>query len=362
MAERVYNFNPGPAMLPMAVLEEIQRDLLDFRGTGMSILEISHRSKDYEAVHEEAEATLKELLGLGDDYRVLFLGSGASMQFDMVPLNFLPAGATADYIVTGSFAEKAAEEAAKIGQVHVAANTKDTNHNRIPDMSEIKLSADPAYIHLTSNNTIFGTEWPSFPSFGNIPVVVDMSSDILARRIDNSQFSLIYAGAQKNLGPSGVTIVIIRQDMLAKVPSSLPSMLRYDIHAKNNSLYNTPPSIAVYSVMLVLRWLKALGGVDAIEAINKKKAALVYSAIDDSNGFYKGHALPEYRSLMNITFRLPNEELETAFVSEAKKQGLVNLKGHRSVGGMRTSIYNAMPMEGCQKLADFMNDFRKRNG
>lgn len=361
MAERVYNFNPGPATLPLPVLEEIQRDLLDFRGTGMSILEISHRSKEYEAVHEEAEALLKELLEIGDDYRVLFLGSGASMQFDMIPINFLPAGATADYVVTGIFAEKACEEASKIGQVHIAADTKETNHNRTPDMSEIKLSPNPAYVHITSNNTIYGTQWPTLPSFGSVPLVADMSSDILSRRVDSSQMALIYAGAQKNLGPAGVAIVIIRKDMLAKVPSTLPSMLRYDIHAKNNSLYNTPPGFAVYTVLLVLRWLKALGGVDAIEAINKKKAALVYAAIDESNGFYSGHALPEFRSMMNITFRLPNEELEAAFVSEAKKAGLVNLKGHRNVGGMRTSIYNAMPIEGCQKLADFMRDFHKRN-
>ena len=338
MTARVYNFNPGPATLPMPVLEEVQRDLLDFGGTGMSIMEISHRSKEYEAVHEEAEASLKDFLGLGADYRVLFLGGGASMQFDMVPMNFLPAGATADYIVTGSFAEKACEEATKVGQVNMAANTKDTNHNRIPNLGEIKLSPNPAYVHITSNNTIFGTQWRTLPSFGSIPLVADMSSDILSRRFDATKFALIYAGAQKNLGPAGVTIVIIHQDMLAKVPSSLPSMLRYDIHAKNNSLYNTPPGVAVYAVMLVLRWLKNEGGIAAIERRNMEKAALVYNAIDGSGGFYKGHAVPEARSLMNITFRLPNEELEGAFVKEAKAAGLVNLKGHRSVGGMRTSV------------------------
>ncbi|MGE5550037.1 MAG: 3-phosphoserine/phosphohydroxythreonine transaminase, partial [Bacteroidota bacterium] len=362
MSARVYNFNPGPATLPLPVLEEIQRDLLDFGGTGMSIMEISHRSKEYEAVHEETEAALKELLGLGADYRVLFLGGGASMQFDMVPMNFLPAGATADYVVTGSFAEKACEEARKIGQVHLAANTKDTNHNRIPIASEIKLSPNPAYVHITSNNTIFGTQWPTLPSFGSIPLVADMSSDILSRRFDATKFALIYAGAQKNLGPAGVTIVIIREDMLAKVPGTLPTMLRYDVHAKNNSLYNTPPGIAVYAVMLVLRWLKAQGGLDAIEKRNRDKAALVYGAIDGSNGFYKGHAVPEARSLMNVTFRLPNEELEGAFVREAKGAGLVNLKGHRSVGGMRASLYNAMPVEGCKKLAEFMREFARKNG
>ncbi|MGE5599824.1 MAG: 3-phosphoserine/phosphohydroxythreonine transaminase [Bacteroidota bacterium] len=362
MTARVYNFNPGPAILPLPVLEEIRRDLLDFGGTGMSILEVSHRAKEYEAVHAEAEAALKELLGLGDDYRVLFLGGGASMQFDMVPLNFLPQGGVADYIVTGSFAEKACEEAQKIGRVHIAASTKDTNHDRIPAQSEIRLSPSPAYIHLTSNNTIFGTQWPALPSFGDIPLVADMSSDILSRRFDAAKFALIYAGAQKNLGPAGVTVVIIRQDMLAKVPSTLPSMLRYDIHAKHNSLYNTPPAFAVFAVMLVLRWLKSEGGLPAIEARNREKAKIVYDAIDGSGGFYQGHARPEARSLMNVTFRLPNEELEAVFVKEAKAEGLVNLKGHRSVGGMRASIYNAMPVEGCRKLAEFMGEFARRNG
>lgn len=359
MTARVYNFNPGPATLPLPVLEEIQRDLLDFNGTGMSIMEISHRSKEYEAVHEETEAALKEILGLGADYRVLFLGGGASMQFDMVPMNFLPAGASADYIVTGNFAERACEEAMKVGQVNVAANTKDSNHNRIPAPGEIRLSPNPAYVHITSNNTIFGTQWRTLPSFGAIPLVADMSSDILSRRFDAAKFALIYAGAQKNLGPAGVTIVIIRQDMLAKVPDTLPAMLRYDIHAKNNSLYNTPPGIAVYTTMLVLRWLKKEGGLEAIERRNEEKAALVYAAIDGSNGFYNGHAVPEARSLMNVTFRLPNEDLEKAFASEAAKVGLVNLKGHRSVGGMRTSLYNAMPVEGCRRLAQFMREFQQ---
>ncbi len=359
---RVYNFNPGPAMLPLPVLEEIQRDLLDYAGTGMSIMEISHRSKEYEAVHAETESALKELLGLVDEYRVLFLGGGASMQFAMVPMNFLPAGAVADYVVTGSFAEKACEEAARVGRVHRAADTKDTNHDRLPAPDEIKLSPNPAYVHITSNNTIYGTQWRSFPDFGSVPAVADMSSDILSRRFDARKFALIYAGAQKNLGPAGVTIVIIRQDMLDRVNQSLPVMLRYDTHAKHNSLYNTPPAIAVYAVMLVLRWMKKEGGLAAIEARNREKAALVYGAIDGSEGFYRGHARPEARSMMNVTFRLPGEELENAFAAEAKKAGLVNLKGHRSVGGMRASIYNAMPVEGCRRLAEFMKDFARKNG
>ncbi|MGQ9780520.1 MAG: 3-phosphoserine/phosphohydroxythreonine transaminase [Bacillota bacterium] len=361
MTARVYNFNPGPATLPLPVLEEIQRDLLDFAGTGMSVLEVSHRSKEYEAVHLETEAMLKELLGLGEDYRVLFLGGGASLQFAMVPLNFLPAGATADYILTGSWSEKAYEEAARLGHVHIAASAKDTNYDRIPAPEEIKLSPNPAYVHITSNNTIYGTQWATLPSFGGIPLVADMSSDLLSRRFDATKFALIYAGAQKNLGPAGVTVVIIRRDMLEKVPQNLPVMLRYDIHAKNNSLYNTPPAFAVYTMMLVLRWVKAQGGLEAIEARNREKAALVYAAIDESGGFYRGHARPEARSMMNVTFRLPNEELEKAFLAEAKAAGLVGLKGHRSVGGMRASIYNAMPVEGCRLLSEFMRDFARRN-
>ena len=362
MMTRVYNFNPGPAILPLPVLEEIQRDLLSYGGTGMSIMEISHRSKEYEAVHAETEASLKELLGLGDDYRVLFLGGGASTQFALVPMNFLPSGGVADYVVTGSFAAKACEEGARVGRVNVAADTKDTNHDRMPDQAEIKLSPNPAYVHITSNNTIYGTQWLVLPTFDNVPLVADMSSDILSRRFEAKKFALIYAGAQKNLGPAGVTIVIIREDMLARVNQALPVMLRYDTHAKNNSLYNTPPGIAVYAVMLVLRWMKKDGGLAAVEKRNQEKAALVYGAIDGSGGFYRGHARPEARSLMNITFRLPSEDLEAAFVSEAKQQGLVNLKGHRSVGGMRTSIYNAMPVEGCRKLAEFMGEFARKSG
>jgi phosphoserine aminotransferase len=359
---RVFNFNAGPAVLPLPVLEEIQRGLLDFGGTGMSILEISHRAKEYEAVNNEAEASMKELLGLGDGYKVLFLGGGASTQFAMVPLNFLPAGAQADYVITGSWSEKAYEEAVKIGQANVAATSKETNHDRIPKMGGIKLGASPAYVHITSNNTIFGTQWASLPSFGATPLVADMSSDILSRPFDAKQFALIYAGAQKNLGPAGVCVVVIREDMLAKARTDIPTMLRYDIHAKNSSLYNTPPCFAVYAVMLVLRWIKAQGGLKAVEAKNKEKAGYIYNTIDGSGGFYKGHAQQDSRSLMNITFRLPNEDLEKAFASAATKEGMIGLKGHRSVGGLRASVYNAMPMEGCNKLAEFMKDFQAKNG
>lgn len=361
MSERVYNFNPGPAVLPIEVLEEAQAELLNFKNTGMSILEISHRGKEYEALNDETESLLKELLGVPQDYRVLFMGSGASGQFAIIPMNFLTPGTVADYLVTGIFAEKAYEEASRIGTTHIAVTTKDTNYDRIPDASEIKLSENPVYIHITSNNTIYGTQWHTFPDLKG-SVVADMSSDFLSKPFDASKFDLIYAGAQKNLGPAGVTVVLISPAMLAKANKNLPVIFQYGIYAKNNSLYNTPPSFAVYIVNLVLKWLKKNGGLAAMEQKNQEKAKYIYDAIDSSNGFYRGHAQKDSRSLMNVTFRLPNEELEAAFVSEAKKSFLVGVKGHRSVGGMRASIYNAMPVEGCKALAEFMKDFMKRNG
>lgn len=362
MTERVYNFNPGPATLPLTVLEQVQNELTSYRETGMSILEMSHRSKEVSAIVTETEALLKELLSLPEDYRVLFLQGGASTQFSMVPLNFLPEGSTADYILTGSFAEKAYKEAAKLGNTHVAASTKDAGYNRVVQPHEIQLSQSPAYVHLTSNNTIHGTQWKDFPDFGDIPLVADMSSDILSRRFDASKFSLIYAGAQKNLGPAGVTIVIINQQMLEKTPGHIPSMWRYDIHAENNSLYNTPPVFAIYIVNKVLRWVKQMGGLDVIEKQNKEKADCIYRVIDQSSGFYRGHAAKDSRSYMNITFRLPNEDLEKRFIQEAANHSIVGIKGHRSVGGLRASIYNAMSMEGCQALAQLMEDFQQKNG
>ncbi len=362
MSERVYNFSPGPATLPLEVLEEAQRELVNYHDTGMSILEISHRGKEYEALQNETENLFKEILEAPNDYRVLFMGGGASAQFALVAMNFLTQGTEADYIVTGIFAEKAQEEASRIGKANIAATTKDTNFDRLPGRNEIKLSKSPVYIHLTSNNTIYGTQWQEMPEFKGIPLVADMSSDILSRPIDVSNFGLIYAGAQKNLGPAGVTVVLISPDMLAKVNKDLPAIFQYSTFAKNNSLYNTPPSFAVYVMNLVLKWVKKNGGLNAIEKRNQEKAKYIYDAIDNSNGFYKGHSQKEFRSLMNVTFRLPNEELENAFVGEAKKLGLVGIKGHRSVGGMRASIYNAMPLEGCQRLAEIMKDFAKKNG
>lgn len=360
--KRVFNFYAGPATLPLAVLQEAQQDLLNFGDLGLSVLEISHRAKEFEAIVHEAEATVKELLGLGDNYRVLFLQGGASSQFSMIPTNFLSHGNVANYVVTGSFADKAYKEAKKLGETHIAATTKETNHDHIPAQEEIKLSDNAAYVHITTNNTIYGTQYKYTPDFGDVPLVADMSSDILSKPIDGNKYALIYAGAQKNLGPAGATVVVIRQDLLEKVPASLPSMLRYDLMAENDSLYNTPSGFSIYMVNLVLRWLKGMGGLEVIQKHNEEKAALVYDAIDSSGGFYKGHAQKEARSLMNVTFTLPSDELEKKFLAEAASRDLVGLKGHRSVGGMRASIYNAMPKEGCQALADLMKEFAAKNG
>jgi phosphoserine aminotransferase len=362
MSGRVYNFYPGPATLPLEVLEEAQKELVNWHGTGMSVMELSHRGPDYETTQTETESLYKELLNAPADYRVLFMGGGASTQFALLPLNFLTGDKAADYLVTGNFAEKAYEEAARIGKAHVAVSAKDSNYNRIPRPDEIKLSAAPAYVHLTSNNTIYGTQWQDFPEFAGIPLVADMSSDILSRPIETAKFDLIYAGAQKNLGPAGVTLVLLSPALLEKAQRNLPVIFQYGTFAKNNSLYNTPPSFAIYIVNLVLQWVKKQGGLTVIAQRNREKAAYLYDAIDSSDGFYQGHAQPDSRSLMNVTFRLPNAELETVFLEEAKQAGLIGVKGHRSVGGMRASIYNAMPVAGCQLLAELMADFAKRKG
>lgn len=362
LMKRVVNFNPGPATLPLAVLERARDEFIVYRDTGMSILETSHRSKTYEAINAEAEARIKRLLGLDAAYRVLFLQGGASLQFAMVPYNFLPSSGTADYILTGSWAEKAAEEAARLGNIHIAASTRDEQYRRIPTAEEIHLSERPAYVHITSNNTIYGTQWQEFPEVGDIPLVADMSSDILSRPFDATKFALIYAGAQKNLGPAGVTVVIIRQRWLEQANPALPVMLRYATHVEHHSLYNTPPVFAVYLMNLVLEHIEQTGGLEAMGRHNQAKAACIYQAIDESGGFYQPHASPESRSLMNITFRLPTEELTNQFISAAEQEGLVGLKGHRSVGGIRASIYNAMTLEGCQTLAAFMSHFASRHG
>ena len=358
---RIYNFSAGPAILPEPVLEEAQRDLLALPGVGMSILEISHRSKVFEETLARAEADIRALANVPGSYRVLFLQGGASLQFSMVPMNLLTRGATADYIVTGSWAQKAAKEAKKVGTVHVAASTEPEQFARLPRVEEISLTPGAAYVHITSNNTIHGTEWKRLPEVGDTPLVSDTSSDMFSRPIDVPRHALIYAGAQKNLGPAGVTLVIIREDLLERSAPSLPTMLNYAVHAENGSLYNTPPVFAIYIVGLVMKWLRAHGGLEAIAAINERKAAKLYAEIDRS-GFYRGTAQRDCRSLMNVTFRLATEDLEKRFVEEAKAAGFDGLKGHRSVGGMRASIYNAFPEAGIDALVQLMREFERRNG
>jgi phosphoserine aminotransferase len=360
----VYNFNAGPAILPRAVLERAQQELLDYQGRGMSILEMSHRSKEYEAINAEAERRIKRLLGLGDDYRVLFLQGGASLQFAMLPLNFLPRGASADYILTGAWSEKAYEEAAKIGAARVAASTREGGYRHTPPEDQIALDPQAAYVHLASNETIHGVQWHDLPQLGERPLVADMSSDILSRPLDARRYALIYAGAQKNLGPAGATVVILQDSFLQEAPpgASLPTMLSYATHARNSSLYNTPAVFAVYMLNNVLGWIESIGGLEAVAWRNERKAEAVYGAVDASGGFYRGHAEPAHRSRMNVTFRLPAAELEQQFVAEAAAEGMVGLTGHRSVGGIRASIYNAMDLDACQALAAFMAEFLRRHG
>lgn len=361
MTSRVYNFNPGPAILPEPVLKEVQENLMSLPGVGMSILEISHRSSTFENILNETIENLRKLASIPQNYKILFLGGGASLQFSMVPLNLMPPKNKADYIVTGSWSKKAVKEAKRVGTVNIAASTEEENFKRIPEQRELKLDPDASYVHYTSNNTIYGTEWHYIPDVGNVPLVCDMSSDIFSYPFDVSKFGLIYAGVQKNLGPAGVTLVIIREDLLERSQDSLHTMLNYKIHAENNSLYNTPPVFAIYIVGLVTKWLLNLGGLEAIAKINEEKAKLIYDTIDNSNGFYKGHSEKGSRSKMNITFRLPSEELEKKFVKESTEKGLIGLKGHRSVGGLRASVYNAFPIEGAKALVEFMKDFQNRN-
>jgi phosphoserine aminotransferase len=361
MAERIHNFSAGPAVLPLPVLEEAQQNLLALPGVGMSVVEISHRSKAFDEIILGAEADLRKLAGISDDYQVLFLQGGASLQFSMVPMNFLPAGGKVDYIITGSWAQKAMKEAQRIGTVNVAATTEPENFNRIPGQGELKLDPEAAYVHFTTNNTIHGTEWKYDPAVGSVPLVADSSSDILSRPIDVNKYAVIYAGAQKNLAPAGVTLVIIRKDLLERSPKNLPTMLNYNTHVKERSLYNTPPVFAIYVMRLVLKWLVDQGGLEVIKRRNEEKAKVLYDVID-STEFYRGHAQPDSRSLMNVTFRLPSEDLEKQFVGEATKAGLDGLKGHRSVGGIRASIYNAFPREGVETLVSFMKEFERNNG
>lgn len=357
---RTFNFNAGPAILPREVLEEAQAELLDYKGSGISILESSHRSPEYTAINDEAEANLRKLLAVPDEYAVLFLQGGASMQFAMAPMNLRAPGQTADYTASGSWAAKAIAEAKRTGEVHVAADCAKDRPTRVPRPDELDLSENAAYLHITSNETISGAQWKTFPEPA-APLVADMSSDILSRPLDIGRFGLIYAGAQKNLGPSGVTLAIIRKDLAEQAPEDIPAILRYQTHVDGQSLYNTPPCFGVYLLMLVTRWVGQQGGLDALCKTNNDKAGKIYAAIDAS-GFYSGTADPAHRSMMNLTFRLPSEELEAQFAKESAAQGLKGLKGHRSVGGIRASIYNAFPAEGIDALVGFMQTFEAKNG
>jgi phosphoserine aminotransferase len=358
---RIYNFSAGPAVLPLPVLEEAQRDLIALPGVGMSVMEISHRSKTFEDILNRAIEDMRALANIPANYKVLMLQGGASLQFSMVPLNLLGAGQTADYIDTGTWADKAVKEAKKVGTVNVTGSTKADNYNRIPSQGELQLTPGAAYVHITSNNTIEGTEWKALPDVGGVPLISDASSDIFSGPMNIAGHGLIYAGAQKNLGPSGLTLAIIREDLIGRAPKSLSAMLDYKTHAENNSLYNTPPTFGIYILGLTMKWLQSLGGLQGVAKINERKAGKLYAEIDRT-GFYRGTAQKESRSLMNITFRLPSEELEKTFDKEATAAGLDGLKGHRSVGGMRASLYNAFPEEGVDALVEFMRQFEKKKG
>jgi len=358
---RVHNFSAGPAILPIEVLEEAQQNLVSLPGVGMSILEISHRSKPFEEILAGAEADLRTLGGIPANYKVLFLQGGASLQFSMVPMNLLAADQSADYVVTGAWSQKAVKEAKRVGGVKIAATTEGENFARVPKQSELTLDPKAAYVHYTTNNTIFGTEWSYVPEVGAVPLVADASSDIFSGPIDVTKYGLIYAGAQKNLAPAGATLVIIREDLLARTPKTLATMLQYPVHVENGSMYNTPPVFTIYIMRLVLKWLLKEGGLTAMAKRNAAKADKLYAEIDRT-GFYRAHAAKDSRSKMNVTFRLPSEELEKAFAKEATAGGLDGLKGHRSVGGMRASIYNAFPESGVDALVAFMKEFERRNG
>ncbi|HEY3344100.1 MAG TPA: 3-phosphoserine/phosphohydroxythreonine transaminase, partial [Anaerolineaceae bacterium] len=363
LLKRSHNFNAGPAVLPVPVLEQAQAEMLDYGGSGMSVMEMSHRSKEFEGIIHQTEADLRELMGIPDGYKVMFLQGGASLQFAMLPMNLRAPGASADYIVTGAWSKTALKEAQKLGAVHVAANTESTNYNRLPDAGEIQADPNAAYLHFTANETIHGVEWKQEPvPPAGVPLVCDVSSDFVSHPIDVSKYALIYAGAQKNAGPAGVVVVIARDDMLARVPANLPVMLDYKLQAESGSLHNTPPCWSIYVVGLVLKWLKDLGGLPVMEKMNRDKAGLVYQAIDSSGGFYRGHAVPEARSNMNLPFRLGSEDLEKDFVKESTAAGLIGLKGHRSVGGLRASLYNALPVESVKALVQFMTEFQRTHG
>ncbi|MFD0867935.1 3-phosphoserine/phosphohydroxythreonine transaminase [Paenibacillus residui] len=357
-----YNFNAGPGALPSEVLQEAQEELHNFQGIGASILEMSHRSKPYEAIHNEAQQLIKELLELSSDYDVLLLPGGASAQFCMVPINFLTKGKTAGYVNSGTWSGKAWKEAQKIGKTLVLASGEKEYFKRLPDLNNLGIPRELAYVHLTSNETIGGIQYKSFPDTGDVPLFADMSSDIMSRPIEASKFALIYAGAQKNIGPAGVTIVIVHRPLLERIPEAIPDMLSYNVHAKHNSLFNTPPVFSVYMVNLVLKWIVNQGGLPEMAARNRQKADLLYHVIDTSGGFYRGLAHKDSRSMMNITFGISSPEIENKLLVELEQEGFMGLKGHRDAGHLRASVYNAVPYEHCKTLAEFLADFQKRNG
>ncbi len=358
--ERVYNFSAGPSMLPLEVLEKVQRELVCCGDSGMSVMEMSHRSKPFEKIIQGAEATLRELMNIPDNYKVLFLQGGGSTQFAMIPLNLMNKNKKCDIVITGQWAKKAKQEAERYGKVNVVASSEDKTFSYIPELDKSKFDPEADYFYITYNNTIYGTRYTELPDTGNVPLVTDISSIILSEEIDVSKFGLLFAGAQKNVGPAGVTVVIVREDLIGNAMDITPTMLDYKTHADNDSLYNTPPTFAIYVAGLVFEWVKERGGVKAVQEMNEKKAALLYNFLDESE-LFKGTVVPKDRSLMNVPFILPTEELNAKFIKEATAAGFVNLKGHRTVGGMRASIYNAMPIEGVQKLVDFMKKFEMEN-
>jgi phosphoserine aminotransferase len=358
---RIFNFSAGPCTLPLSALESAAAEFVDYQGAGMSLIEMSHRSKEYDAVHEEALALFRELLNVPESHKILFIGGGATLQFTMLAMNFLHGGKSCDFTLTGSWAKKAYADAKKIGNVNVLYDGKDASYLELPDPSTLKVNADAEFLHMTSNETIGGIEWHSWPETGDVPLICDMSSDIMSREIPVEKFGMIYAGAQKNLGPAGVGIVIIRDDMLEKCPDELPAFLNYKTHADANSLYHTPPVFCIYMIGKVLAWVKEQGGLPAMDKLAQERSDIIYQAIENSDGYYRSPVPAASRSRMNIVWRLPSEDLEKKFIAEADGKGFSGLKGHRSVGGCRASVYNAMPVEGVQALSDFMNAFQSNN-
>jgi len=361
MEKRIYNFSAGPCTLPEEVMLEAQKDFYSFKGEGLSVMEMSHRSKSYDDIIVTAEKNVRELLNISDDYSVLFLQGGATLQFSMLALNLMPPNNRADYINTGAWSKKAIKEAKRVGEVNIAATSEDANFNYIPKQDVLDLTPDASYVHFTSNNTIFGTQFKTEPEVGNVPLVCDASSDILSKPIDVNKYGLIYAGAQKNMGPAGAALVIVKKSLLDRSPSELHTYLNYNTHAEKSSMYNTPPTYTIYIMGLVYKWLLKNGGLEAMQKVNEAKAKLLYDTIDNSDGYYKGSAAIQDRSLMNVTFNLQSEDSEKKFIAEATSKDFSGLKGHRSVGGVRASIYNAFPTQGVEDLVEFMNNFKNNN-